>query len=144
LVHHVFGCPEPTSCQMNRDESRCIEILVAGGSVAGVGVDMASPSQPHRIVFLLRVPFFFTFNERLFHTEFRNDASSRQCRVFAVDVEEQKAGQGEECLLAAAATEADLNELIYTTGIVEDPATVRSAMFMNMIRDGLAKDLRPF
>jgi hypothetical protein len=103
---------------------------------------MANSNQPHRIVFLLRIPFFFTFNGKLFHTELRNDAVSRQCRVVAVDVEEQKIGGAEELLLASAATEADLNELVYTTGIVEDPATARSAIFMNMIRDGLVKDLR--
>jgi hypothetical protein len=99
-----------------------------------------SPSLSDRFVLLEPPPLEVSLAGRLFRFQIETDSVSKELRLFAVDLQCEKAGSYSAYLLATSGKKADFDRRMFVEGILSE-SRPGNGMFRQLVRDGRARSL---
>jgi hypothetical protein len=99
-----------------------------------------APALSGRFVLLAPLPLHVAWAGRPFRFQVEQDGVSKELRLFAKDVECERAGQYSAYLLATSGKQADLDRRMFNDGI-DCESRPGFGMFRQLVRDGRARAL---
>lgn len=99
-----------------------------------------SPSPSGRFILLAPLPVEVGWAGKAYRLHVEQEPVSRELRLFAKDIEQERSGLYSAFLLATASKEADLDRRIFNDGITCE-SRPGYGMFSQLVKDGRARAL---
>ena len=96
------------------------------------------PSPSGRFIFLAPLPVEVGWAGRAYRMQIEQDSVSKELRLFAKDVEQERIGLYSAVLLATSGKQADLDQRMFNDGILCE-SRPGYGMFRQLVRDGRAR-----